>query len=214
MTVFGKLLEEGYTEERHLAEKLRAKYDLAYDFNIRSADGDWMSLPAHLIVLAAHGGLIPIDHIKYLWNSSLLRASHGMPCHQLTAFILEQYPDYKNLLLGPDSRNPWHVAAYWANNTAIQMMRSHIRRKYPREKEPINERATGNTPLDYATMGVRKNEIAGERSEGMALDKSLARQVRASAVECYKSLREAGALHNWELLGNTITSVSHVGLVP
>ncbi|KFA78610.1 hypothetical protein S40288_06979 [Stachybotrys chartarum IBT 40288] len=129
------------------------------------------------------------------------RGSFNLPCHQITEMILAKYPDHTNLLLGPNGSNALQTAAYWGNGTALQMIKDHMQRKFPRKTVPWNVKANGNTVLDYAMLAVQDQKI---KALEPIVNRVATRATRESALACYEFLRENGAVHNWELQGTMV----------
>ncbi|KAM6528957.1 hypothetical protein FALCPG4_009909 [Fusarium falciforme] len=225
--LFAQLLLEGYDEERQLAESLRVKYGLQHDYKM-GGDGDkWMTLVGYMVSAAAADGLIPIEHVQYLLDldpvpeyvcdsegRTLLslvvqgfsgsRNLYDLPCHQITAMLLQKYPDYDTIFTrSKTQRTVLHVAAYWSNKTALQMIKDHVQRNYPGKSVPWNLIEGGNTVLDFASLGVREKALPALGPEG---NKVATRSTKEAALECYKFLRENGALHNWELQGTMVAA--------
>jgi hypothetical protein len=65
-SVYGQLLLEGYEVERELAENLRIKYGLDYDYKVFANDGSWHTLTYLLTGLSKLHGLIPVSYFRYL----------------------------------------------------------------------------------------------------------------------------------------------------
>ena len=72
LTVFGLLVQEGYDNEKDIAEYLRAKYDLEYDYSVPMGEqsGQVMTFTGRTIMIAVGGGLIPVTQIRYLLELS------------------------------------------------------------------------------------------------------------------------------------------------
>ncbi|KAL2686858.1 hypothetical protein Neosp_004400 [[Neocosmospora] mangrovei] len=224
-TLFAQLLLEGYDDERQLAESLRVKYDLQHDYKMREDGDKWTTFVGYMISAAAADGLIPIEHVQYLLDlnpapeyvcdsegKTLLslavqgfsgsRNSYDLPCHQITGMLLQQYADYDGIFArSKTQRTILHVAAYWSNNTALQMIKDHVQRNCPGKLVPWNIIEGGNTVLDFASLGVREKTLPALGPEG---NKVATRSTKKAALECYKFLRENGALHNWELQGTMV----------
>ncbi|KAJ4262925.1 hypothetical protein NW762_006538 [Fusarium torreyae] len=221
-TLFAQLLIEGYDDERQLAESLRVKYNLKHDYQMKE-DEDWMTFGGYMVTLSAAQGLIPIEHIQYLLEldpplefvtnsegKTLLtiaagglsgyQDSYDLACHQITALLLDKYPEYERLMQTSDAQGRCilHVAAYWSNKTALQMLKDHVNRHYPEILLPWNTLASGNSVLDHATLGVQEKSLA---RWGTEINKVATRSTKKAALACYEFLRENGALHNWEFEG-------------
>ncbi|KAJ4218838.1 hypothetical protein NW759_007989 [Fusarium solani] len=226
-TLFALLLLEGYDDERQLAESLRVKNGLQHDYKM-GGDGDkWMTLAGYMVSAAAADGLTPIEHVQYLLDldpapeyvcdsegRTLLslvvqgfsgsRNSYDLPCHQITRMILQKYPDYDTIFTRSKTQSTvLHVAAYWSNKTALQMIKDHVQRNCPGKPVPWNLIEEGNTVLDSASLGVREKALPALSPEG---NKLATRSTKKAALECYKFLRENGALHNWELQGTMVAA--------
>ncbi|KAI8725603.1 Protein kinase domain-containing protein [Fusarium sp. LHS14.1] len=177
--LFAQLLLEGYDDERQLAESLRVKYDLQHDYKMREDDDKWTTFVGYMISAAAADGLIPIEHVQYLLDldptpeymcdsegRTLLslavqgfsgsRNSYDLPCHQITGMLLQKYPDYDPLFTRSKTRRTvLHVAAYWSDKTALQMIKDHVQCHCPGKPVPWNLIEGGNTVLDFASLGAR-----------------------------------------------------------
>ncbi|KAJ4157720.1 hypothetical protein NW754_009369 [Fusarium falciforme] len=226
-TLFAQLLLEGYDEERQLAESLRVKYGLQHDYKMGGDGDEWMTLVGYMVSAAAADGLIPIEHVQYLLDldpapeyvcdsegRTLLslvvqgfsgsRSLYDLPCHQITAMLLQKYPGYDTIFTrSKTQRTVLHIAAYWSNKTALQMIKDHVQRNYPGKSVPWNLIEGGNTVLDFASLGVREKALPALGPEG---NKVATRSTKKAALECYKFLRESGALHNWELQGTMVAA--------
>ncbi|KAF4945004.1 hypothetical protein FGADI_12263 [Fusarium gaditjirri] len=227
LTVFAQLLVEGYDDERKLVETLRANYSLKHDYNMNRG-GSWVTFGGYLVSLAVADGLVPIEHIKYLLNLDPLpeyvttptgktllttaiegfsgsRDSYDLACHQMTRMLLAKYPAFDDIFRIADERgrSSLHIAAYWSNKTALQMIKDHAQRHFPNKKIPWNTVASGNTVLDHALQGIKENSIPALDTE---VNKVATRSTRKAALACYVFLRENGALHNWELEGSLVAA--------
>ncbi|CVL11284.1 related to death-associated protein kinase 1 [Fusarium proliferatum] len=227
LTVFAQLLIEGYDDERKLAETLRERYSLKHDYKMYR-DGSWVTFGGYLISLAVADGLVPIDHIQYLLNldpppeyittpagKTLLmtaveafsgsRDLYDLACHQITRMLLAKYPVFDNLFRVADDRgsSSLHVAAYWSNRTALQMIKGHAQRRFPNQKIPWNTSASGNTVLDHALLSIKEKSLPAPNS---TVNKVATRSTREAALSCYVFLRENGALHTWELEGSLVAA--------
>ncbi|EEU45289.1 uncharacterized protein NECHADRAFT_80834 [Fusarium vanettenii 77-13-4] len=226
-TLFAQLLLEGYDDERQLAESLRVKYDLQHDYKMREDGDKWTTFVGYMISAAAADGLIPIEHVQYLLDlapapqyvcdsdgGTLLslavqgfsgsRNSYDLPCHQITGMLLQKYPEHNILFTRTKTqRTVLHVASYWSNKTALQMIKDHVQRNCPGKPVPWNLIEGGNTVLDFASLGVREKTLPALGPEG---NKAASRSTRKAALECYRFLRQNGALHNWELQGTMIAA--------
>lgn len=135
-------------------------------------------------------------------NNVAARNLYDLPCHQITAMLLQKYPDYDTIFTrSKTQRTVLHVAAYWSNKTALQMIKDHVQRNYPGKPVPWNLIEGVNTVLDFASLGVREKALPALGPEG---NKVATRSTKKAALECYKFLRENGALHNWELQGTMV----------
>ncbi|KAF5687897.1 serine threonine kinase [Fusarium denticulatum] len=224
-TVFAQLLIEGYDDERKLAETLRIKYSLKHDYKM-NRDGTWITFGGYLIPLAVADGLVPIEHIQYLLSLNPLpeyvttptgktllataiegfsgsRDSYDLACHQVTRMLLAKYPAFDDVFRIADERGRTclHIAAYWSNKTALQMIKDHAQRHFPNKKIPWNAVASGNTVLDHALQGIKEKSLPALDKE---VNKVATRSTRKAALACYVFLRENGALHNWELEGSLV----------
>ncbi|KAF5639240.1 serine threonine kinase [Fusarium sp. NRRL 52700] len=227
LTVFAQLLVEGYDEERKLAETLRAKYSLKHDYKM-NRDGTWVTFGEYLVSLAVADGLVPIEHIEYLLNlhplpeyrttptgKTLLttaiegfsgsRDSYDIACHQITKMLLAKYPAFDDVFRIADERGrtSLHIAAYWSNKTALQMIKEHAQRHFPNKNIPWNNVASGNTVLDHALQGIKEKSFPTLDNE---VNKVATRSTKKAALACYVFLRENGALHNWELEGSLVAA--------
>ncbi|KAF5553500.1 serine threonine kinase [Fusarium napiforme] len=224
LTVFAQLLVEGYDDERKLAEALRAKYSLKHDYKM-SRDGTWVTFGGYLVSLAVADGLVPIEHIQYLLNIDPLPEYVTTPAGKtLLATAIEgfsgcMYPHTYNDTADPfkhgtpfddifriideRDRTSLHIAAYWSNKTALQMIKDHAQRHFPSKKVPWNTVASGNTVLDHALLGIKEKSPPALDSE---VNKVAARSTKKAALGCYVFLRENGALHNWELEGSLVAA--------
>ncbi|KAG4281208.1 serine/threonine protein kinase [Fusarium proliferatum] len=227
LTVFAQLLVEGYDDERKLAESLRAKYSLKHDYKMRR-DGSWVTFGGYLVSLAVADGLVPIEHIQYLLNFDVLpeyvttpagktllataiegfsgsRDSYDLACHQITRMLLAKYPAFDDVFRIADERGrtALHIAAYWSNKTALQMIKEHAQRNFPNKTIPWNTEASGNTVLDHTLQGIKEKSFPALDNE---VNKVATRSTRKAALACYLFLRENGALHNWELEGSLVAA--------
>uniref|UniRef100_A0A0D2XKN7 Protein kinase domain-containing protein n=1 Tax=Fusarium oxysporum (strain Fo5176) TaxID=660025 RepID=A0A0D2XKN7_FUSOF len=225
LTVFAQLLVEGYDDERKLAETLRAKYSLNHDYKMHR-DGSWVTFGGYLVSLAVADGLVPVEHIQYLLKLDPLpeyattptgktllataiegfsgsRDSYELACHQITRMLLAKYPDFDDVFRVADERGrtSLHIAAYWSNTTALQMIKDHAQRHFPNKNIPWNTVASGNTVLDHALLGIKEKSLPALDTE---VNKVATRSTRKAALACYVFLRENGALHNWELDGSLV----------
>ncbi|EXK43667.1 serine/threonine protein kinase [Fusarium oxysporum f. sp. lycopersici 4287] len=227
LTVFAQLLVEGYDDERKLAETLRAKYSLNHDYKMHR-DGSWVTFGGYLVSLAVADGLVPVEHIQYLLKLDPLpeyattptgktllataiegfsgsRDSYELACHQITRMLLAKYPDFDDVFRVADERGrtSLHIAAYWSNTTALQMIKDHAQRHFPNKNIPWNTVASGNTVLDHALLGIKEKSLPALDTE---VNKVATRSTRKAALACYVFLRENGALHNWELDGSLVAA--------
>ncbi|KAG7418401.1 Serine/threonine-protein kinase HT1 [Fusarium oxysporum f. sp. rapae] len=227
LAVFAQLLVEGYDDERKLAETLRAKYCLKHDFKM-SRDGSWVRFGGYLVSLAVADGLVPVEHIQYLLELDPLpeyvttptgktllataiegfsgsRDSYELACHQITRMLLAKYTAFDDVFRVADERgrSSLHIAAYWSNKTALQMIKDHAQRHFPNKNIPWNTVASGNTVLDHALLGIKEKSLPALDTE---VNKVATRSTRKAALECYVFLRENGALHNWELEGSLVAA--------
>ncbi|KAL5610225.1 hypothetical protein FOVSG1_004906 [Fusarium oxysporum f. sp. vasinfectum] len=227
LTVFAQLLVEGYDDERKLAETLRAKYSLKHDYKMHR-DGSWVTFGGYLVSLAVADGLVPVEHIQYLLKLDPLpeyattptgktllataiegfsgsRDSYELACHQITRMLLAKYPDFDDVFRVTDERgrSSLHIAAYWSNKTALQMIKDHAQRHFPNKNIPWNTVASGNTVLDHALLGIKEKSLPALDTE---VNKVATRSTRKAALACYVFLRENGALHNWELDGSLVAA--------
>ncbi|EXM17337.1 serine/threonine protein kinase [Fusarium oxysporum f. sp. vasinfectum 25433] len=227
LTVFAQLLVEGYDDERKLAETLRAKYSLKNDYKMHR-DGSWVTFGGYLVSLAVADGLVPVEHIQYLLKLDPLpeyattpkgktllataiegfsgsRDSYELACHQITRMLLAKYPDFDDVFRVADERGrtSLHIAAYWSNTTALQMIKDHAQRHFPNKNIPWNTVASGNTVLDHALLGIKEKSLPALDTE---VNKVATRSTRKAALACYVFLRENGALHNWELDGPLVAA--------
>ncbi|EMT72535.1 hypothetical protein FOC4_g10001169 [Fusarium odoratissimum] len=227
LTVFAQLLVEGYDDERKLAETLRAKYSLKHDYKMHR-DGSWVTFGGYLVSLAVADGLVPVEHIQYLLKLDPLpeyattptgktllataiegfsgsRDSYELACHQITRMLLAKYPDFDDVFRVADERGrtSLHIAAYWSNKTALQMIKDHAQRHFPNKNIPWNTVASGNTVLDHALLGIKEKSLPALDTE---VNKVATRSTRKAALACYVFLRENGALHNWELDGSLVAA--------
>ncbi|EWZ46369.1 serine/threonine protein kinase [Fusarium oxysporum Fo47] len=227
LTVFAQLLVEGYDDERKLAETLRAKYSLNHDYKMHR-DGSWVTFGGYLVSLAVADGLVPVEHIQYLLKLDPLpeyattptgktllataiegfsgsRDSYELACHQITRMLLAKYPDFDDVFRVTDERgrSSLHIAAYWSNKTALQMIKDHAQRHFPNKNNPWNTVASGNTVLDHALLGIKEKSLPTLDTE---VNKVATRSTRKAALACYVFLRENGALHNWELDGSLVAA--------
>ncbi|SCO40934.1 related to death-associated protein kinase 1 [Fusarium fujikuroi] len=227
LTVFAQLLVEGYDDERKLAESLRAKYSLKHDYKMRR-DGSWVTFGGYLVSLVVADGLVPIEHIQYLLNFDVLpeyvttpagktllataiegfsgsRDSYDLACHQITRMLLAKYPAFDDVFRIADEkgRTSLHIAAYWSNKIALQMIKEHAQRHFPNKTIPWNTEASGNTVLDHALQGIKEKSFPALDNE---VNKVATRSTRKAALACYAFLRENGALHNWELEGSLVAA--------
>ncbi|KAM5363478.1 hypothetical protein ACJA88_013507 [Fusarium oxysporum] len=227
LTVFAQLLVEGYDDERKLAETLRAKYSLNHDYKMHR-DGSWVTFGGYLVSLAVADGLVPVEHIQYLLKLDPLpeyattptgktllataiegfsgsRDSYELACHQITRMLLAKYPDFDDVFRVTDERgrSSLHIAAYWSNKTALQMIKDHAQRHFPNKNNPWNTVASGNTVLDHALLGIKEKSLPALDTE---VNKVATRSTRKAALACYVFLRENGALHNWELDGSLVAA--------
>ncbi|ENH66844.1 Serine/threonine-protein kinase HT1 [Fusarium oxysporum f. sp. cubense race 1] len=227
LTVFAQLLVEGYDDERKLAETLRAKYSLKHDYKMHR-DGGWVTFGGYLVSLAVAAGLVPVEHIQYLLKLDPLpeyattptgktllaaaiegfsgsRDSYELACHQITRMLLAKYPDFDDVFRVADERGrtSLHIAAYWSNTTALQMIKDHAQRHFPNKNIPWNTVASGNTVLDHALLGIKEKSLPALDTE---VNKVATRSTRKAALACYVFLRENGALHNWELDGSLVAA--------
>ncbi|KAF4341452.1 serine threonine kinase [Fusarium beomiforme] len=227
LTVFAQLLVEGYDDERKLAESLRVKYSLKHDYKMHR-EGSWVTFAGYLISLAAADGLVPIEHIQYLLyldplpeysttpaGKTLLataiegfsgsRDSYDLACHQITRMLLNRYPTFDDIFAIADDkdRSVLHIAAYWSNKTALQMIKDHAERHFPNKALPWNAVATGNTVIDHALLGIKEKSLL---KLDEVVNKVATRSTRKASLACYVFLRENGALHNWELEGTLVAA--------
>ncbi|KLO92417.1 Uncharacterized protein LW93_11991 [Fusarium fujikuroi] len=227
LTVFAQLLVEGYDDERKLAESLRVKYSLKHDYKM-NRDSSWVTFGGYLVSLAVADGLVPIEHIHYLLNlnplpeyvttptgKTLLRTaiegfsgsrdSYDLACHQITKMLLAKYPSFDDIFRIADERGrtSLHIAAYWSNKTALQMIKDHARRHFSNKNIPWNTEASGNTVLDHALQGIKEKSFPALDTK---INKVATRSTRKAALACYVFLRENGALHNWELEGSLVAA--------
>ncbi|KAF5588154.1 serine threonine kinase [Fusarium pseudoanthophilum] len=224
LTVFAQLLVEGYDDERKLAEALRAKYSLKHDFKM-SRDGTWVTFGGYLVSLAVADGLVPIEHIQYLLNLDSLPEYVTAPTGKtLLATAIEGFSGCKCLPTSGDTtdlpkleipfddifpiadergRTSLHIAAYWSNKTALQMIKDHAQRHFPDKKIPWNTEASGNTVLDHALLGIKEKSLPALDTE---VSKVATRSTKKAALACYVFLRENGGLHNWELEGSLVAA--------
>ncbi|EGU77133.1 hypothetical protein HZS61_014606 [Fusarium oxysporum f. sp. conglutinans] len=227
LTVFAQLLVEGYDDERKLAETLRAKYSLKNDYKMHR-DGSWVTFGGYLVSLAVADGLVPVEHIQYLLKLDPLpeyattpkgktllataiegfsgsRDSYELACHQITRMLLAKYPDFDDVFRVADERGrtSLHIAAYWSNKTALQMIKDHAQRHFPNKNIPWNTVASGTTVLDHALLGIKEKSLPALDTE---VNKVATRSTRKAALACYVFLRENGALHNWELDGSLVAA--------
>ncbi|KAH7254278.1 uncharacterized protein BKA55DRAFT_737986 [Fusarium redolens] len=227
LTVFAQLLVEGYDDERKLAETLRAKYSLKHDYKMNRG-GSWVTFGGYLVSLAVADGLVPIEHIQYLLNLDPLpeyattptgktllataiegfsgsRDSYDLACHQVTRMLLAKYPAFDDVFRIADEkgRSSLHIAAYWSNKTALQMIKDYAQRHFPSKNIPWNTVASGNTVLDHALLGIKEKSLPALDTE---VNKVATRSTRKAALACYVFLRENGALHNWELEGSLVAA--------
>nr|RBQ94673.1 hypothetical protein FVER53263_07705 [Fusarium verticillioides] len=227
LTVFAQLLVEGYDDERKLAEALRAKYSLKHDYKMYR-DGSWVTFGGYLVSLTVADGLVPIEHIQYLLNldplpeyvttptgNTLLvtaiegfsgsRDSYDLACHQITRMLLAKYSAFDDVFRVADDRDrtSLHIAAYWSNKTALQMIKDHSQRNFPNKKIPWNAVASDNTVLDHALLGIKEKSLPALDTE---VNKVATRSTKKAALACYVCLRENGALHNWELEGSLVAA--------
>ncbi|KAF5594360.1 serine threonine kinase [Fusarium subglutinans] len=227
LTVFAQLLVEGYDDERKVVETLRVKYSLKHDYKM-NRDGSWVTFGGYLVSLAVADGLVPIEHIQYLLNLDSLpeyvttptgktllvkaiegfsgsRDSYDLACHQITRMLLAKYPVFDDVFRVADERGRTclHIAAYWSNKTALQMIKDHAQRHFPSKKIPWNAVASGNTVLDHALQGIKEKALPALDNQ---VNKVASRSTRKAALACYVFLRENGALHNWELEGSLVAA--------
>ncbi|KAM0226904.1 hypothetical protein ACHAPO_011998 [Fusarium lateritium] len=221
-TIFAQLLAEGYDDERKLAESLRAKYSLKHDYEMNHHDG--LTFGGSMVLMAAVGGLVPVENIQYLFNlkpplefvveptgTTLLsvavggfsasRETYDNACHQITRMILSKYPAFENIMsvYNAQGQTVLHCAAQWSNKTALQMIKDHFERHFPRRPVPWNTQANGGTVLDWAWHVCTKKSIP-ERHDEVA-NKIHTRTTRKAALDCYVFLRENGAMRERELEG-------------
>ncbi|RKL16461.1 hypothetical protein BFJ68_g5073 [Fusarium oxysporum] len=205
LTVFAQLLVEGYDDERKLAETLRAKYSLNHDYKMHR-DGSWVTFGGYLVSLAVADGLVPVEHIQYLLKLDPLPEYATTPTGKtllataIEGFSGSKYPDFDDVFRVTDERgrSSLHIAAYWSNKTALQMIKDHAQRHFPNKNNPWNTVASGNTVLDHALLGIKEKSLPALDTE---VNKVATRSTRKAALACYVFLRENGALHNWELDG-------------
>ncbi|KAL4745231.1 hypothetical protein BDW72DRAFT_186992 [Aspergillus terricola var. indicus] len=226
-TVFGLLLTEGYEDEQRLAETLRIKYDLMYDFAFQHEDGSCETFAGSLVTITAGSGMVSPTHVQYLLRltpppsfictlsgETLLtqavqgplshRDEHDLPGHRLVSMILETYPQSALILLGKPY-SALHRAAQYANRVALDMFIDHIEASHPDKPLPLSRcAADGNTVLDCAAIAVA--QPSRQRENPDELDNIASRQLQRAAVGCYEFLRGKGALHKWELKGNLHTA--------
>ncbi|RSL68696.1 hypothetical protein CEP54_002737 [Fusarium duplospermum] len=137
-------------------------------------------------------------------NYIAARNSYDLPYHQITGMLLQKYPDYDTIFTrSKTQRTVLHVAAYWSNKTALQMIKDHVQHNCPGNSVPWNLIEGGNTVLDFASLSVREKALPALGPEG---NRAATRSTKKAALECYKFLRENGALHNWELQGTMVAA--------
>ncbi|UPL01367.1 hypothetical protein LCI18_012301 [Fusarium solani-melongenae] len=223
-TLFAQLLLEGYDEERQLAESLRLKYGLQNDYKMGGGGDKWTTLVGYMVSAAAAAGLIPIEHVQYLLDlgpapeyvcdsedrtllslvvqgfSGCKRNGKRVTC--TASPVTRSQPCYDTIFTrSKTQRTVLHIAAYWSNKTALHMIKDHVQRNYPGKPVPWNLIEGGNTVLDFASLGVREKTLPALGPEG---NKVATRSTKKAALECYKFLRENGALQNWELQGTMV----------
>ncbi|KAF3934769.1 hypothetical protein ABW20_dc0108296 [Dactylellina cionopaga] len=214
LTVFGVLVLEGYDREIAIAEILRKRYGLEYDYRVIKADKNenWITLCGLLIHLAVNTNLLSVEQIYYLLNlnprpqficnsngETLLtkamgltsyQRSNNVPSHQLVAKILEIYGSYENLLLGPGDGTSFHIAASYANQKALEMMANFIITRFPDKKIPWNKKITiGDTKATSLDLLQHEAGNAKLASNGwLPSDGVVLKTIKAAAIECYKYL--------------------------
>jgi hypothetical protein len=117
--------------------------------------------------------------------------------------LLAKYPAFDDVFRITDEkrRSSLHIAAYWSNKTALQIIQGHAQRHFPSKNIPWNTVASGNTVLDHALLGIKDKSLPALDTE---VNKVATRSTRKAALACYVFLRENGALHNWELEGSLV----------
>lgn len=130
------------------------------------------------------------------------QTSDELPSHQIVTSVLDRYGTYANILLGPDGSTALHMAAFWANRTALEKIAAHIRTRHAEQRIPWNNKTTrGYTVLDYARHEVGNVKLL-RASDTTTLDRMALKTKKEAAIECYRFLRAQGAVHSWELRGN------------
>ncbi|KAF5716280.1 major facilitator superfamily transporter [Fusarium mundagurra] len=98
------------------------------------------------------------------------------------AYILPK-PAFDDVFRVADERGrtSLHIAAYWSNKTALQMIKDHAQRHFPSKKIPWNTVASGNIVLDHALLGIKEKSLPALDSE---VNKVATRSTKKAALAC------------------------------
>ena len=136
--------------------------------------------------------------------------------HQICRLVLERYGTLANI--GHSDKSgiyATHYAAGWANRVALDLIQSHLTsymRKHPTQRQVsfgviVNLKdSQGGTALDYTVNNFidpdNFTDLDGHTEKShLFLNARLRADRRPAAKECYKALRESGAMHEIELSG-------------